>query len=148
MKKFKKGDQVREIGKQQVMIVEEDAGLAAVATRSGLSRRVSSSGMVVCSWRDNNGKHIQRSFADDGLELVSQASTPRFSGLSAFAAPGVLEARMQCEKDAANIIKQEFPLDQHVDLVVNRLFEELQYQHQRIDVPLIVDCYRTLRAKA
>jgi hypothetical protein len=67
--------------------------------------------------------------------------------LAFFAAPGVLEARQSFEKEAAEAILQIFPHDQHVELVVNRLFEALQYHHQRIDVPLVVDCYKQLRAK-
>ena len=68
--------------------------------------------------------------------------------LAFFAAPGVLEARRSFEKEAADAISKIFPHDQHVELVVNRLFEALQYHHDRIDVPLVVECYKQLRAKA
>lgn len=68
--------------------------------------------------------------------------------LAFFAAPGVLEARRSFEKEAADAISKIFPNDQHVELVVNRLFEALQYHHDRIDVPLVVECYKQLRAKA
>ena len=68
MRKFKKGDHVREIGKSHVMTVEGDAGLAAVSTRPG--QVVTRGGMVVYSWVNNKGRGIQKSFVELELELV------------------------------------------------------------------------------
>ena len=69
MKKFKRGDKVRQVGKAQVMVVEGDAGLAAVSTNPGNVATLR--GMIICSWVNDKGKTIQKSFAEQGLEVAS-----------------------------------------------------------------------------
>jgi hypothetical protein len=145
MRKFKKGDHVREHGRQQTMIVEGDVGLGVVGTRSGLSSTATVAGKVLCSWRDLNGKHFQRSFHENSLELVSQTSPTRLSGLAAFAMPGVIEARVRCQEEAVQLIKNEFPFDKNIEATVHALFERLQHQPDPVTASRIAGAYRSQR---
>ncbi len=77
---FPPGTRVRERGKQQIMIVAGQAGLAAVrpsAANIHLYPGTSSNrpGMVVCKWTDARGRPISKAFPTASLELAdAQAS--------------------------------------------------------------------------
>ncbi|MGP8431936.1 hypothetical protein ACT2FY_00355 [Paraburkholderia fungorum] len=70
MQKFKKGDEVREIGKTQVMIVKGDAGVATSSMSRG--KVAASPGKIVCAWSNKPGRTIQKAFVESALELAPQ----------------------------------------------------------------------------
>jgi len=74
MQKIKVGDNVRQAGKKQIMTAKGDVG---VATSSMSAGKVSTSpGMAVCVWTNADGRIIQKSFFELGLELASAGIVP------------------------------------------------------------------------